>query len=83
MERTVQLSINLSGYMDGTWSMAIIKTVYDRGRVDSCGVVAQRVLTENQVLAHLAQAAQHVMDIEHARVELARSARRAHSPDAL
>lgn len=81
-ERLVQLTVTLGGYLDGTWNMAIVKTVYDRGRMESCGVVAQRILTGDQVLYHLKQAAQHVMDIEQARVEMTTRARRAHSSGA-
>lgn len=81
--RTVQLTCTIGGYSDGTWHMSLVKTTYDSGRLESCGIVAQRVLNEVQVLDHLATAAQHMMDIEAARRELTGRARRAHSPDAL
>ena len=80
--RTVQLSITVGGYSDGTWHLSIIKSTYDRGRLEGCRVVAQRVATESMVLDHLAVAAQHAMDVEHARMELTERTRRAHSPDA-
>lgn len=78
--RQVQLSLTLGGYSDGSWHVSIIKTTYDRGRLESCHVVAQRVLTESQILGHTATAVQHMMDIESARRELTELADRTHSP---
>jgi hypothetical protein len=82
-ERLVQLTITLGGYSDRTWHVALVKTTYDRGRLEGCGVVAQRILNEDQVHDHVARAVQHAIDIELARVELRDRARRAHSPDPL
>ena len=78
-ERLVQLSITLGGYSDGTWHVALVKSTYEHGRLEACGIVAQRVLTEDQVLDHLTRAMKHVMDIEDARRGLTGRARRSHS----
>lgn len=63
-----KLSIDLTAYRDGTWSVAtILRTYDDRGAGGVPSIVWSRVVDAPRVLELVVEAAQHVMANEQKR----------------
>lgn len=70
--RTRQLSVAIGCYSNGDWHVALTETTYERGRMTSSSVTANRWVSELDVETSILRALRHAMDMERARVEVER-----------
>lgn len=70
--RTRQLTVTIGAYADGTWHVALIETVYERGRLLGSDVVTRHHLTRETLRRQVDEAVSRAIRMEAARVEAER-----------